>query len=76
MAAHCVEQANGFVSTNELYECYQNYCQSLNHDFIRNKQTFSTKFKALMENVPSVTNIKKRINGNPPCNGYVGLALI
>lgn len=76
VAVHCVEQADGFVSTNELYECYQNYCQGLNHDFIRNKQTFSTKFKALMENVPSVTNIKKRINGNPPCNGYVGLALI
>lgn len=76
VVAHCVEQADGFVSTNELYERYQKYCQNLNHDFIRNKQTFSTKFKALMENIPSVTNIKKRINGNPPCNGYVGLALI
>lgn len=75
VATHCVEQVDGFVTTDALFECYQSYCRNLTHDFIQNKQTFSTKFNALTQSIPNVNLCKKRVNGTP-CNGYVGLALI
>lgn len=75
VATHCVGQADSFVATDVLFECYQNYCKNLGHDFIQNKQTFSTKFNALIQSVPNVKLCKKRVNGTP-CNGYTGLALM
>lgn len=75
IAAHCVGQADGFVTTDALFEYYQSYCRNLGHDFIQNKQTFSTKFNALVQSIPSVKLCKQRVDGIP-CNGYAGLALI
>lgn len=75
VAAHCIEQKESFVPTDVLFECYQSYCQSLNHEYIRNKQVFSTKFNAIMQCNPNIQNKKKRVNGIS-CNGYEGLSLI
>ena len=74
VAAHCGEQQDGFVTTDALYEAYQAYCRSLGHDFIRNKQVFSTKFNAIVQRIPNVMLHKKRVDG-VSCNGYAGLAL-
>lgn len=75
VTAHCIEKKNNFVPTDVLFECYQSYCQSLNHEYIRNKQVFSTKFNAIMQCNPNIQNKKKRVNGIS-CNGYEGLSLI
>lgn len=75
VAAHCIEQKESFVPTDVLFECYQRYCQGLNHEYIRNKQVFSTKFNAIMQCNPNIQNKKKRVNGIS-CNGYEGLSLI
>lgn len=75
VAAHCVEQKDGFVTTDALYECYQRHCLGINHDYIRNKQTFSAKFNTLMQSSPNVKLCKRRVDGMP-CNGYAGLFLI
>lgn len=75
VATHCVEQADGFVTTKALFDSYQSYCQSINHDFIRNKQTFSAKFNNLVQSISGVTLGKRRVNGTA-CNGYSGLNLI
>ena len=74
VATCCVEQADGFVTTDALFERYQSYCQSLNHDFIRNKQVFSAKLNTLIQDVPNVKLHKKRTDGKPS-NGYAGLVL-
>lgn len=75
VTVRCVEQQESFVPTDVLFECYQSYCQNLNHGFIQNKQTFSTKFNALIQRIPSVKLCKKRVNGTPS-NGYAGIALM
>lgn len=75
VADHCVEQKESFVPTDVLFERYQSYCQSLKHEYIRNKQVFSTKFNAIMQCNPNIRNKKKRVNG-VACNGYEGLSLI
>lgn len=75
VTVHCIEKKNNFVPTDVLFECYQSYCQSLNHEYIRNKQVFSTKFNAIMQCNPNIQNKKKRVNGIS-CNGYEGLSLI
>lgn len=75
VAAHCVEQQAGFVTTDALYEAYQAHCRSLSHDFIRNKQVFSTKFNAIVQRISNVALHKKRVDG-VSCNGYAGLALL
>ena len=75
VATHCVGQADSFVTTDALFECYQNYCKNLGHNAIQNKQVFSTKLNALIQSIPGVYLHKKRMDGKP-VNGYAGLAFI
>lgn len=75
VTTHCVGQADGFVTTDVLFESYQNYCRNLGHDFIQNKQVFSTKFNALIQSIPGAYHHKKR-EGSKTYNGYMGLSLI
>ena len=72
ISTHCVEKADGFVTTDELYESYQAFCRGIGHESIVNKQAFSMRFKALC---PGYENKKKRVDGVPR-NGYCGLMLI
>lgn len=71
---HCAEAADGFVTTEELYENYLMFCHSLQQEGINNKQTFSAKFNALIKRYPNVERTKKRVS-NVPCNGYKGITL-
>lgn len=66
---HCQEQADSFVTSEELYQAF---CQSLNHSCPLTKQAFSMRFKVLF---PQYSNKKKRIDGIPR-NGYCGINLI
>lgn len=75
VTTYCVGQADGFVTTDVLFDCYQNYCRNLGHDFIQNKQVFSTKFNALIQSIPGAYHHKKR-EGSKTYNGYMGLSLI
>lgn len=75
VAAHCTEQEGSFVTTDDLFACYQGYCQGLNHECIRNKQVFSGKFKAAIQSYPNIKLGKQRVNGTPS-NGYQNLALV
>ena len=75
VSMHCVGQTDSFVTTDVLFECYQNYCRNLGHDSIQNKQVFSTKFNALIQSIPGAYHHKKR-EGSKTYNGYMGLSLI
>lgn len=75
VSAHCREQADSFVTTDDLFTHYQSYCQKQNHECISNKQVFSARFKGVVSNCPSIQLSKQRVNGTP-CNGYKNLALV
>ena len=70
----CVEEPEGFVATDTLYESYLLFCKSLQREGFSNKQSFSAKFNSIIKRCPNVSLYKKRINGTP-CNGYMGIAL-
>ena len=70
----CEEEEEGFVSTETLHERYLLFCQTLQCEGIKNRQSFSAKFNAVIKRYPAVVLIKKRVNG-VPCNGYKGICL-
>jgi phage/plasmid-associated DNA primase len=72
---HCVEAPDAFVTTDLLYERYQEFCKRNKREEIHNKQSFSSKFNALIKDSTNVKLTKKRVNGIP-CNGYLGMSII
>ena len=71
----CADAPGQFLSTGQLYEAYQVFCQSKGVSCIEDCQRFSARLHPVLEEKFQATRSKRRVGGIPS-NGYLGVQLI